>query len=275
MSTLHHGEISGFGGSRIREAAVDWWRGTGRWDTWWTLAWFDVVLRYRRSYLGPFWITLSMAATLAILGPLYATLFGLSARTYLPTVTAGFVFWTLVSGCINDGCGAMVAAAGHIRQGQMPPSMVAWRIVARNLIQFVHHLLVFIGVAIWAGIRPEPSMLAAIPGLLLAILVLHCWTLSIGIACARFRDLSQLVPPILQLAFFLTPVLWTGDLLPERARFVLLNPFTVLLDLVRLPLLGQMPSQSEWMVGLVLLATSAAVAAGFSIAQQRRLVYWL
>jgi lipopolysaccharide transport system permease protein len=44
-----------------RNAWTDWWEGSRRVDIWWTLAWFDIVLRYRRSLLGPIWLTLSMA----------------------------------------------------------------------------------------------------------------------------------------------------------------------------------------------------------------------
>ena len=275
MSALNHSPAPGVGGSRIREAFGDWWRGTSRWDTWLTLAWFDVVLRYRRSYLGPLWITLSMAAMLAIIGPLYAMLFGVPTRSYLPFVTLGFILWVFLSGCINDGCNAMVASAGHLRQGAIPPSLIAWRVVARNLIQLAHHMLLFVAVAIGTGTVPGPSALLAIPGFVVASLTLHAWTLSAGIACARFRDIMQVVPPVIQLAFFLTPVLWHVDQLPERARFVALNPFAVLIDLMRSPLLGEVPADATWIAGLAWLAGSAILAASLSVAQQRRLVYWI
>jgi lipopolysaccharide transport system permease protein len=275
MSVLHPSPIHGLGRSRFREALGDWWRGTSRWDTWLTLAWFDVVLRYRRSYLGPLWITLSMAAMIAIIGPLYAMLFGISMRSYLPSVTLGFILWSCLAGCITEGCNSMVAAAGHLRQGAIPPSLIAWRVVTRNLIHLAHHMLLFVAVAFAMQIAPGPTTLLAIPGFLLAALTLHAWTLSAGIACARFRDIVQVVPPVVQLAFFLTPVLWDVEQLPERARFVALNPFAVLIDLMRSPLLGEVPAASAWLAGLAWLAGSATLAAALSVAQQRRLVYWL
>lgn len=259
----------------MREAAADWWRGTRRWDSWLTLAWFDVVLRYRRSFLGPLWITLSMAAMLAIVGPLYAVLFGLPMREYLPFVTLGFILWMFISGCVSEGCGALVSSAGHLRQGAIPPSLIAWRVVARNAIHLLHHMLIYVPVAIWAGIDPGRAIVLFVPAYLLTAFTLHAWVLTAAIACARFRDIAQLVPPVLQLAFFLTPVLWQPGQLPERARFFAHNPFATLMELLRGPLVGRIPDEGTWIAGLAWLAMSVAVAAALSVAQQRRLVYWL
>lgn len=212
---------------------------------------------------------------LAIVGPLYSMLFGIPLREYLPFVTLGFILWVFLAGCINDGCLSMVTSAGHLRQGSIPPSLIAWRVVTRNLIQLAHHIVLFLPVAIWAGVMPGKALLTAIPAFLLATLVLHGWVLAAGIACARFRDIAQIVPPMVQLAFFLTPVLWHAEQLPERARFISYNPFAALVDLMRSPFLGEYPSASTWIAAVWWAAASVSLAAVMSVAQQRRLVYWL
>ena len=59
----------------------------------WSLAWHDIVSRYRGSMLGPFWITLSMGLMVAGIGFLYANLFKVPVNEFIPYVALGIVFW--------------------------------------------------------------------------------------------------------------------------------------------------------------------------------------
>jgi lipopolysaccharide transport system permease protein len=268
------GSIPGWG-LRLRLAANEWWSGTARVDAWTTLAWFDVVLRYRRSRLGPWWITLSMGLLLLGLGPLYAHLFGIPVRSYLPYVTLGIVVWSLIASTLQDACSALASAGTQLRQGTVQPSLILWRLVAKHLIQFAHHLVLFVPVAIWAPVRPTAATLLAIPGLLLVLTLLHVWGLILAMACARYRDVASAVVSVLQLLMFLTPVFWDPAGLPDRAKLVLLNPLAQLLELVRSPLLGEAPSAFAWQISIASLVVSAAIAAIVAVAQRGRLVYWV
>lgn len=260
---------------RAGEAIAEWWNGTRRAEAWATLAWFDVVLRYRRSMLGPWWITLSLGLLLAGLGPLYAILLDVPLRSYLPFVTLGVVSWTFIAGSLQDCCSGLVGAGPQLRLGTVPPSLLVWRIVARHAFQLAHHLLLVVVVLAWSGIAITPAMLLAIPGLLAVALQLHFWGLVLAIACARFRDVASVVSSALQLAMFLTPVFWEPSRLPDRARFVLWNPFAAMIETVRSPLLGEMPHASAWAIVGISLAISAVAAAASLIAQRGRLVYWV
>lgn len=267
------GSVPGLG-RRVFAAVREWWSGTARVDAWLTLAWFDVVLRYRRSMLGPWWITLSMGLLLLGLGPLYALLFDLPIREYLPYVTLGIVVWSLIASTLQDSCAALSGAGTQLRQGTVPPSLILWRLVAKHLIQFAHHAVLFVPVAIWAPVRPVAATLLAIPGLLLVLAILHVWGLILAMACARYRDVASAVGSVLQLLMFLTPVFWSPSSLPERAKLVLLNPLAQMLELVRSPLLGEAPSAFAWQVSIGSLIVSVAIAAIVSAVQRGRLVYW-
>src|ERR1700742_3793166 len=74
----------------------------------WSLAWHDVVSRYRGSILGPFWITLSMGLMVAGIGFVYANLFHIDVNTFLPYVALGIVFFGVMTGTINEGCDTFV-----------------------------------------------------------------------------------------------------------------------------------------------------------------------
>ena len=67
------------------------------WRVWYTFAVNDVKRRYRRSRLGQFWLTLSMALTIGGLGLVYSVLFKMDVAEYLPYISVTFVFWSIIS----------------------------------------------------------------------------------------------------------------------------------------------------------------------------------
>ena len=88
--------------SRPRLALADIVDGARNYPVWWILAWQDIRQRYRRSVLGPFWITLTMMATIAGMGPLYAALLKIDARDFIPYLALGLIAWGLVSSIILE-----------------------------------------------------------------------------------------------------------------------------------------------------------------------------
>src|SRR5579883_2337961 len=76
--------------------------GLRKWRVWMMLAYQDIKLRYRRSVLGPFWITLSMAITVYSMGFLYSHLFHTNLEQYYPFLVAGMLSWALISNVIYD-----------------------------------------------------------------------------------------------------------------------------------------------------------------------------
>jgi ABC-type polysaccharide/polyol phosphate export permease len=253
----------------------DWWAGTRHADLWGTLAWYDIVLRYRRSLLGPWWITLSMGAMLLGMGPLYAALFGVPLARFYPHLALGIIFWNLLSTSINDGCQVFITAAPYLKQGAVPRSVFVWRSLARQLFFLAHHLVLYLPVAIWAGLTWNPRMLLVFPGLLVVIVNLHALSITLGLLSARFRDVPNIVASSLQLLMFLTPVFWFPEKLPERSRFILYNPLAQLLDVLRLPLLGGSPAPGTIRFLLYFTVLNVAVAALLYARLRRQVVYWV
>jgi lipopolysaccharide transport system permease protein len=253
----------------------DWWAGTRHVDLWGTLAWYDIVLRYRRSLLGPWWITLSMGAMLLGMGPLYAALFGVPLARFYPHLALGIIFWNFLSTAINDGCQAFITAAPYLKQGAVPRSVFVWRSLARQLFFLAHHLVLYLPVAIWAGLTWNPRMLLVFPGLLVVIINLHALSITLGLLSARFRDVPNIVASSLQLLMFLTPVFWFPEKLPERSRFILYNPLAQLLDVLRLPLLGGSPAPGTVRFLLYFTVLNVAVAALLYGRLRRQVVYWV
>ena len=260
---------------QLHSAWGDWWAGTRNTELWWTLAWYDVVLRYRRSMLGPLWLTLSTGALLAGMGPLYATLFKVPISTFFPHLTLGIIFWTFFTATINDGCSVFINGAQYLKQPGFSPSVLIWRSLARNILQLAHTIVLYLPVAIWAGIPLSPRMLLFLPGFAIVVINLHALTLTLGIICARFRDVAQIVASMLQLLMFLTPVFWFPSSLPGRSHAILYNPLAQLLDVVRLPLLGDMPAPGTIRFLMLFTVLNILIAAAVYRLNRRHLVYWV
>ena len=170
---------------------------------------------------------------------------------------------------------SFVAGEGIIKQVSLPLSIHVYRMVWRNLIIFFHNIVIFGVVAIFFAIWPGWVALLAIPGL--AIISFNgVWAgLLLGLVSTRFRDVPQIVTSIVQLAFFLTPILWKPELLPNRVIVVDFNPFYHLVELVRAPLLGQFPEISSWLAALAITLLGWIVTFGMYARYRWRIPYWL
>lgn len=246
------------------------------WRMWLLLGMNDIRQRYRRSRLGQFWITLAMATTIISLGILYAYLFKLPLAQYLPYLGASFVVWGFISSIVLDSCTVFIGAEGFLRQVPLPKSVFVHRMLVRNSVIFVHNIIILPPIFIIFGVPLGWSLLLALLGVAL-ILLNGIWVgLLLGTICARFRDMPQIIASLMQVAFYLTPVMWRPAQLPARIGWLTsLNPFQSFLDIVREPLMGHPPPMIAWKVaGLVTLVGFAAAILFFS-RFRARIVYWL
>jgi len=225
--------------------------------------------------LGPLWLTISMALLLLGMGPLYSSLFDVPLNRFFPHLTLGIIFWTFFTTTITDGCNVFIAAGRYLKHGEFPVSVFVWRSLARNLLQMAHHIVLFVPVAIWAGIPLSSRMLLFLPGMLVVLVNLHALSITLGILCARFRDVAQIVTSVLQLLMFLTPVFWFPSSLPGRSHAILYNPLAQLLDVVRLPLLGDVPAPGTVRFLVVFTLANVAIAAAVYRLARRHMVYWI
>jgi ABC-type polysaccharide/polyol phosphate export permease len=245
------------------------------WHVWGALGWLDVRQRYRRSKIGPFWLTISMGVTISAIGSIYGGLFKADATNYLPYLAIGFVVWGFISGLVNDGCNAFIEAQARIKQLRLPLSVYVYRVVWRNLIIFGHNCLIIVIIALAFDIRPGWIALLAFPGI--AILVLNgLWAgLFLGLLSARFRDVPQIVASVMQLAFFVTPIIWQPHLLPAHHIVLSFNPFFYAVEIVRAPLLGTSPPIVSWLAIIALTFASMAVALAMYAQFRWRIPYWI
>src|ERR1700692_133639 len=106
---------------------VDVVSGFQAWPIWFIMGWDDIRQRYRRSVLGPFWITLSMGAFILLLSLIYSRLFHMELQNYMPYLSVGYIIWGFMSAAVNDGCIAFIDSNRIVKQIKLPYSVYILR----------------------------------------------------------------------------------------------------------------------------------------------------
>ena len=270
-----HMAAKGSFASEARRAATDFSNSFSGARIWRVLAMNDILARYRGSLIGPFWITLTQGAFILGIGLLYSQLFKISTREYIPLLANGVILWSLFATSLLEACDTFIQSAGIIKQTSIPLPSFLWRVIARNLIIFAHQAIVLVVVAVVFGYLTKIQIVWAIPGLFLCMLNISWVGLICGIVCTRFRDMPQVIQAVLQILFFLTPVLWDPKQVPRAAAYLSVNPFYHILSVTRDPLLGQSPHLPSFAVLIVLAIVGWAAAFSYFAVVRRRLVHYL
>lgn len=261
--------------ARLNEGALDLLMALRQPRLWSALAVQDVKARYRGSMLGPWWITISMAALISGMSVLYSELMNLTLAEYVPWMCCGIVLWGYLSATITEGCDSLVGAAMILRQTPIPTVVFMFRTVVRNLIVLAHNMIIVAVMMVIFDLWPHMRPLEFLAGTLAASFVLLCVVVIVSIISARYRDIPQVVTATLQVLLFLTPVFWRPDQLPREAAFLLINPAFHLIEVMRAPLIGGATPTTSWLFIAVLSPLLAITAFLVYAAARRRIVHFL
>lgn len=266
----------GTGPSKPSAAIEDLTAALRKWRLWASLGWLDVKQRYRRAVIGPFWITISMLVLVVSLGVLYAGIFRVEVREFLPYIAAGFITWFFFSSTISESTMVFVAAEGLIKYGGIPLSLHILRLVFRNVIVGAHNISVMLLVYLWQPGLISWNLLYLLPGIVLLVANLLWMGLIVGVLCTRFRDLPPIVGNILQILIFISPIMYQRSSLPADLSFIVyVNPVFYFVEAIRAPLLGQAPIPLVYIVLTVFAMLGSALAFRFFAITRARVAYWL
>jgi lipopolysaccharide transport system permease protein len=251
------------------------------WQLWplvWTLSLMDIRLRYRGSLLGPFWLTLSTAVMVGSIGFLYSRLFHANVAAYLPFLSISLVLWNFISTITAEGCICFTTSESMIRAMRMPLALHAARVVLRNIMVLAHNVVVIVVVFAIFRTVPSAASISLVPAAALWLLDAMAISLLLGIFGARFRDIPPIIGSLVQIAFYLTPVMWSPTMLAHRGLNVILvkwNPFFALLEIMRGPLLGNPLESGTWFVALGYSALLILLAGLVFMRARPRIAYWV
>jgi lipopolysaccharide transport system permease protein len=245
------------------------------WRLWTLLGWLEVRQRYARSRVGPFWLTISMGVMIASIGVVYGTLFGQSMTDYLPFLAISLVMWTVFSQTITEGSNAYINSATYIRQASTPKLIYVLQVVWRNLIILAHNFVIVLLLLAIFGVKSWETLPLFIPAMALYILNAMWIAMMAGLLSARFRDLPQIISAVMQIAFYVTPIIYRPTSLTRFAFLVELNPLAHLIELVRAPLIGQIPSLATWGIAIGMAAIGWTLALLMTGRYLKRIPYWV
>jgi lipopolysaccharide transport system permease protein len=245
-------------------------------NLWNYLALNEIRRRYRRTVIGPFWTTLSVGIFISVMSIMLSLLWKTEIKEFLPYFCSGYICWTMMSMIVNEGCNTFVSNTTFMRQLSMPYVIYACLVVWRNFIVFAHHIVILFLVLIFCGKPVNLNILYFIPGLLIIFVTGVTLCVLLGMICARFRDLKQVVESSLQLVMFVTPIMWQPQQLGRKGMiFTKFNPIYHYISILRMPLLGEAPPLSMWLATICCTGLLIAVTFMLFSKKYRNLIFWL
>jgi ABC-2 type transport system permease protein len=244
----------------------------------------DIKQGYRRSVLGPLWITISTGVLALALGILFSGLWGMELSEYLPYVTVGLICWNFLSACINEGATVFIANEGLIKQLPAPITTHVFRLVWKQVLLFGHNMIIYL-VLIVVYWRPLGwTWLLWVPAFA-ALIVTGTWvSILIGILATRFRDIPPIINSMVLLIFYMTPIVWKTSTLAQnpsaagRAHLAELNPLMHYIEIIRQPLIGEVDWNyygRHWAVVGVITVIGWSLALVFLRNYRARVSYWV
>jgi ABC-type polysaccharide/polyol phosphate export permease len=260
---------------RARWALWDIVEGLRLYAMWLRQSWNEVRRRYKRTLLGPAWVTLSLLIFATVLSFVWAGLFNTPVRQFLPFLLSGLLPWNIISGALGEACLVLLGGEGLIKSRQFPYTTLIHGVLTRNTIVFGHNLVGYVLIALVCGVPLGWQVVLLIPGLVLVLVNCAWMSVLIAVLCLRYRDFQQIVQSLLQILVFVTPIFWMpSQLQGARALIVDYNFLHHLVELARQPLLGKTPQLVNYLVCIATAVVGWWLAYKLLALKRHRLAYW-
>jgi len=237
----------------------------------------SVRKRYHRSVLGPFWMTISTGIMIFLMSTIYSRIMGSDFDHYLQYLSLGLILWIFISAFITEVCMVYIDSESIIKDVYLPYSSYILKALLSNLVVFLHNLLIiFIVLVFFEANLTFVNILTAVSGFVLVLINLFFIGLLLANICVRFRDFPPIIGTLIQISFFVTPILWERSKLDGVAGHVAsMNPLYNLIQLFRKPLLGESISVQEFCIAILFTVILAGFSLLFFSKYRNRISYWL
>lgn len=234
----------------------------------WVLAARDLKVRYRQTLVGVAWAVLQPLATMSI----FVVLFHWLGRTpaaegapYAVVALSGLVLWQLFATIVSQASQSLVANQALVTKVYFPRMILPIVSALVALVDMAIALVVLGGLMLWLGVAPSLAVLSAPVFIVMALLTAFAIAIWLSAANAMYRDVGHAVPFLLQIGFFVSPVVYESSaLVPDRYRWLLaLNPMVGAIDGFRWAVLGQ--GATAWgPIGISLSVLCITLAGGMA-----------
>ncbi|MFN8496861.1 MAG: ABC transporter permease [Anaerolineae bacterium] len=205
------------------------------------LVWRDVKVRYKQTVLGIAWIVLQPIVSMIVFSALFGGLLKVPSGDVPYPIFAftALLPWNYFAGSLTRSSQSLVNSSHLITKVYFPRLIIPMSAVLSGLVDFGVSFVILIGLMVYYRIALTPAALLLPLFLLLAMATALGFGLWLSALNARYRDIGYLVPFLVQMWMYVTPVVYGASLIPERYRWILaLNPMTAVVEGFRWSLLG-------------------------------------
>ncbi len=237
----------------------------------------DIRRRYARSKLGQLWLTLSLAVQIGSLGFVWGYLFKMPLSDYFPYLATGMIFWNFILTSVTEGSSIYISSISYLKELTIPKLSYVNSLFVKSIVILLHNLVVLLPIYLYYGVAISFwGIVHSLFGFIITCVALYCTIIPIALLSLRFRDFPNIIVSLSQIVFYVTPIMWKIDAMPEKIReYIVLNPAAVFLSFCRDPLIGLVVPNSYYLMGATYIAVALAVTI-FAFSKYRaRIVYWL
>ena len=240
------------------------------------LAKIEIELRYNRSVIGPFWITISTTVVLMGLTLVYGTLFGDELVSYLFYLAPGLIFWTMLTNTVTDATDGFIGEAGIMRQYALNVRYVPFKTSITNFIIMIHNLIILVVLFAITDLTIDlEAALLSFAALILGFANLIWLSGLVAILSLRFRDLKNLFNSVMTLMFFATPIIWRAeDLEGKRSYLIDFNPVFYFIEMFRGPITGNV-NYNSYLYMLILALFGLSLFVFIYRRYEKNIITWL
>ena len=223
-------------------AERNYWHDLWRYrELFWFLAWRDILVRYKQTALGIGWALLQPLLTMLVLTIVFGKVAKLPSNgvPYPVLVLAGLLPWQFFSRALSESSMSLITNTNLISKVYFPRLIVPAGSVIVSLVDFLISFVLLVVLMAWYQFWPGMRLLALVPLVPLAVLAATGPGLLISALNVRYRDFRYIVPFIVQLGVYISPVGFSSDLIPDKWRLLYsLNPLVGIIDLFRWSVTG-------------------------------------
>jgi len=243
---------------------------------WWYMAYQDLLSRYRRTTLGPWWITLGTGIGVGAMGIIWSTVFSAPVKEFFPHMSVGFVLWMFISSTLIEGPLIYVTSGQVLRTIKIPTLTFIFTALLKNIYTLGHNAIIVLVVLVLFKAEVSFVTLLFVPGLIVLFISAFLASVILGILGARFRDFSHIIASMMTFLFMLTPIMWNTSILTgKKIILVYLNPFVHYIAIIRDPLLNKIPSEVNYSIVFGISFFLLGVSSFLYRRHAHRLVYWV
>jgi lipopolysaccharide transport system permease protein len=213
-------------------------------ETLFFLTWKDIKIKYKQALLGFLWAFIQPALMMSVFMVLQKVISIPTGNTNIPYplfVLSGILFWNLFAASVTQSSNSIVSNAHIIKKIYFPRVFFPISAILVSLFDFLMGLLIYIPIMFYYGVYPTLGLLWAFPVCIILIIMVAMGIGSFFSALnVKYRDVKYVIPFIVQLLFFISPVFYSHSFITNKLLQTLyyVNPMTGILELIRYGFFG-------------------------------------